>query len=117
MSRIDTGGQEGRSGLTPPDTPGCHAAGALERVLAPKVDWTPQDTDAGNPESSGSPSLWLGSPRGLGCRGPGDGGRLGAVRASDAPQLPEGVQTAQGPDTGVPGSQRRAPRGRAPTQV
>lgn len=88
------------------------AAPTLERMRGLAGARTPQDTDAGVPEGSGRPSVWLGCPEGLGRGGPGEGGTLGDVEGSDAPGLHQGARRARrwgpqapraAPATGGPG--------------
>lgn len=107
-------GGERRADTAPnPRAPGCRDSG---KGAGSGGDSYSQDQDAGDPGSSGSPKPvcpW-GARGGWDAGVPREGDGLGAGGSADAPRPPEELRRREGRTPGSPGSQRRAPRGRAP---
>lgn len=114
-SRTETVAQAGRRGLTPSPNPRATDCWDPGKGAGSGGDSDSQDKDAGVPRSQAAPSLSVpGVPVGARVQGARhEGSGLGAVGSTDAPGPPEKLRPREGRTPGSPGSQRRAPCGRA----
>ena len=112
---MGTAAQAERRGLTPPPIPGHQATGTPGRVPGPAGARTPRTRTPGSREARAalSPSD-PGVPAVAGTQVSPRRRRARGVGSADAPGPPEELRRREGRTPGSPGSQRRAPRGRAP---